>query len=127
MTAKDIVKYFCELYEKEYGFIYNPRWAKDCKLVKNKLEQYNEETVKKVIDYAIENYSSKWSKKDFPLPTIGAVFTWMFNDCLYFIKLEEKESSTKNELKYMTDSEIEDIQARERKAFKDRLKIKRRK
>lgn len=92
ITAKDVVYYFGKKYFETYGVKYNPNYAKDCSMVKNKLiRHYDGATIERVIDTVFAEYEDRWKKPKFPRPSIGALVTWLFNDALALIQEAEKK------------------------------------
>lgn len=90
--APDFIKYFMERYEEHYGVAYMPNWGRDGKNVKEKLiGKYDPETLKAVVDYTVENYGDKWANEDYPRPTIGMLYTWLFNKVLGELDKEQKQ------------------------------------
>lgn len=92
VTPRDIISYFCTLYYNTYGVHYNPSWAKDSALIKNKLMvNYDVDTIFQVIDVVFNEYDKRWSNKQYPRPTISMLVTWLFNSALTLIQQQRKE------------------------------------
>lgn len=98
-NAKSVINYWCEGYEEKFGQPYMVMWGRDATVVKNKIvKMYDEETVKVVIDYVMDNYLVKWGTKQYPRPTLGQLCGWMFNSALAFVDTQKVEVVSADEL-----------------------------
>lgn len=95
-TARDILIYFCEAFEKEYKVPYMANWTRDIKIIKVKiLPLYTKEQIEATIDYVMKHYDVKWRTKNFPRPTILGLVSFLFNVALAMMQEERKEVQVK--------------------------------
>ena len=80
MNSKDILIYFMKVYEKEYGKKYVPSWGREMKIIKSKIVgNFDDEVIVKCINKAVNDYPVRWATKQYPVPTVGSVCTWIWN------------------------------------------------
>lgn len=92
-TARDYVSKFKYLFEEKYGFPYVVNYGRDTSLIKKKLmSEFEEGDVDAIIEYAVENYESKWANSKYPYPTISMVCTWLANAVMKELIQEKKKA-----------------------------------
>jgi hypothetical protein len=91
-NGKDVINYFCHKYRETYTANYAPSWGRDVKLVKDKLiANYSMDQIKAILDVVFKEYDTRWAKPKYPRPTIGALTTWLSNEAITIIQVEEKK------------------------------------
>ncbi len=104
MTATLFVKRFCELYLETYGVNYSPHWGRDCAMVKNKLiGTFTDEQLEAILVITFRDFQKKWSSRQFPRPTIGALTTFIGNQALAIWQEEQKKEQV------IKEAETEDL------------------
>ncbi|MEH7117226.1 helix-turn-helix domain-containing protein [Neobacillus vireti] len=79
-NSRDVANYWAEVYKATFGQGYTFNYGKELAMIKNKLiPNYDEQTLKAVIDIAIKNYREKWASEKYPLPTIPMLCSWLAN------------------------------------------------
>lgn len=92
LNSRDYVQYFAEMYEKEFGKAYVINYARDVSLVKNKLtDAFDEETLLGIIEVTISEYRKRWATDRYPVPTIGAMCSWIANEAQAIYEKAKKE------------------------------------
>ena len=95
-TAPSVLNYFADKYQETYGDKYIRNFTRDCGLIKKKLiKNYNEEQVKQIIDILFEEYETRWKKPQYPRPTIGALCSFLANECVAIKGEREKKEKQK--------------------------------
>lgn len=96
MNSRDAIIYFSEIYESTFGAGYSINWGKDSTLIKSKLLPLfkDDATLISVIDISILRYKKMWANKNYPLPTISMLCTWIAN-ASYGIYQQEQAQSAK--------------------------------
>lgn len=103
-NSRDFIKEFCRLYEEQYSVQYNPSWARDGAMVKNKLlSTYTDEQLDAILQIVFRDYSKKWANNRFPRPTIGAICTFLPNQVLPIWQKEQ------DKIKKIEEAEQEDL------------------
>ena len=98
MNSKDYALYFCDLYAKQYGQGYAINYGRDLSLIKGKLiPNFDEETLKKIIQVAIRDYQDRWGNDKYPLPTIPMLASWLANNAYGVVAQEEKAEAKQAE------------------------------
>ncbi|SFF98929.1 hypothetical protein SAMN05216353_11754 [Halobacillus alkaliphilus] len=95
-NAPDVLKYFCQEYERKYGEYCDLNFTKDSSKVNNTLlKQYNTETIKKMIDVLIRDYEKHWKKKGFEKPGLFMLYVekmnWLRDQVLKIVEQDKKE------------------------------------
>jgi hypothetical protein len=77
-NAREVVNYWCDLYEQHYGqpYIIN-NWAIAANQL-NKLLIYSDEEVKGTLEAIISLYDTTRANPKYPRPTLGQVVSWLF-------------------------------------------------
>lgn len=95
MNSKDVALYFADAYKEEYGQGYSINYKTELSLIKNKLlPNFDDEALRGVIDIVIRDYKDRWASRDYPLPTIGMLCSWLANKA-YALYTQEQEELTK--------------------------------
>lgn len=98
MNSKDFALYFCDLYAKEFGQGYAINYGRDLSLIKAKLiPNFDQETLKKIIQVAIRDYQDRWGNEKYPLPTIPMLASWLANNAYGIVAQEEKAEALQAE------------------------------
>jgi hypothetical protein len=79
-NSRDVAVYWADVYKETFGQGYTFNYGKELAMIKNKLlPNYDEQTLKAVIDIAVKNYREKWASEKYPLPTIPMLCSWLAN------------------------------------------------
>lgn len=79
-NSRDVALYWSEVFKETFGQGYTFNYGKELAMIKNKLlPNYDEETLKAVIDIAIKQYQKNWASNNYPLPTIPMLCSWLAN------------------------------------------------
>lgn len=93
MSPKRVIEIFCEAFEKEYNTSYNVVWQRDIHLVKTKLlKNYTDKEVITIIETVMAEYKKRWSKPQYPTPTIPATCGWLSTQAMVIAKGTHKTS-----------------------------------
>lgn len=77
-NARDIINYWCHIYEEQYGRPYTVNnWAMAQAQVK-KLMRYQDAEIKATLLAIVSLYDRTWAKPNYPRPTLGAVCSWLY-------------------------------------------------
>lgn len=83
MNARDLVLYWCELYEQQYKVTYLPNFKRECGMVKNILiKNYDTDYIKTIFEFTIANYNVYWASVSYPRPSIPVLCSWLFNQAV---------------------------------------------
>jgi DNA-binding MarR family transcriptional regulator len=83
LTARILIQKFCELYQQTFGVNYNPNWAREMSMVKNKLiSKYTDEQLEAMIQIGVTEFERRWANGAYQRPTIGMLCTWLGNQTL---------------------------------------------
>ncbi|MFG3611451.1 helix-turn-helix domain-containing protein [Rummeliibacillus stabekisii] len=99
LDAQAVVIHFMKAYQQKFNAEYPVNWSRDKGIAKNKLlgKFDSDETLLKVIDYAVEHYQEKWANEKYPLPTISMLSSWLGNTAYTFMSKDQQESLKKVE------------------------------
>lgn len=89
-TAKNLMLYYCEEYDKEFGYVYKVQWQRETIQMKNLMKSYNDEEIRGIIFTVITQYKKRWSKPMYPAPTLGALCGWMAVPAMEIMATVEK-------------------------------------
>lgn len=105
-NSREIVAYWCDLYEEHYGTAYViNNWAVVTKQV-GKLLIYPDEEIKAVLEVIIALYDTTWANQKYPRPTLGQTCSWLFVQAQpYAVKENPGSSESSSNL-------LEDIEAK---------------
>ena len=93
-TPADYIVTFSEAFERKYGRKYVPNYARDAKMVKDKLmTAFPEDDLKEIVQIAVMDYEEWSSNPKFPTPTIGALCTWLANKAADKLEEQKKQQS----------------------------------
>lgn len=91
-NAKNAIQYFQQVYREVYGVNYTvSNYAKEGKIVKDKVITPNPELAKDIIEQAVRQYESKFANAKYPRPSI-AMFSWATNQLIPMVEEERKLS-----------------------------------
>lgn len=91
-NSREFIQRFCELYYEYYNVNFNPSWGRDGAMVKNKLLPiYTDEELDAILEITFRDYQKKWSNRQYPRPTLGAVCTFIANQALAIWQEEQKK------------------------------------
>lgn len=97
MNSKDVALYFSEVYRKTFGQGYTINYSRELSMIKQKLlPNYDDETIKGIIDIAVGKYRERWANPNYPLPTISMLCSWLANTA-YGELTKEKAQAEKQE------------------------------
>lgn len=103
-TARDFAFEFKDRYEEAYKIPYVINYAKDTSLIKKKLiDQFTEDQILQMFDYVIANYRSKWSKPNYPYPTISMICSWLGNVAIQQLTELEKADQEAEAIQTLTE------------------------
>jgi len=86
-TSRDVAHYFAGVYEETFGQGYVINYQRELKGIKDKLlPNYDEKTLKGVIDVAVKDYQKRWGSVQYPLPTISMLTSWLANKAFAIYK-----------------------------------------
>ncbi|PFW43810.1 helix-turn-helix domain-containing protein [Priestia megaterium] len=91
LSPKDMLNLFSSKYREVYGVNYNPNWGRDVGQFKKLKDAYDDETIKQIIDIAITEYDDRWKSVKFQRPTVGAIVTFIANECVAIIEQQKAE------------------------------------
>ncbi len=101
-NSKDFINQFCKLYFDHYEVNYNPNWSRDGAMVKSKLlGNYTDEQLDAILTVTFRDFPKKWSNRQYPRPTIGAVCTFIANQALAIWQEEQKRQDKLEEVEEM--------------------------
>jgi hypothetical protein len=76
-TGKMAIDLFCTTFLEEFGYKYKVSGAKDGANIRRLLNTYDEEQVRAIISITVLDYKKRWSTPSYPVPTIGAMCSWI--------------------------------------------------
>lgn len=95
LNARTAIILFCEEFKKEFGFEYKVIWQKEIRQMRKLLDLYEDEKVRTIIDITIHEYSKRWHSVKFPVPSIGAMCSWIYKEALKIHIDREQKSPSK--------------------------------
>ncbi|WP_407310626.1 hypothetical protein [Desulfosporosinus sp. SB140] len=77
-NSREIINYWCDLYQERYGrsYVVN-NWSIATNQV-NKLLIYPDEEIKGTLEAIISLYDKMWANQQYPRPTLGQVCSWLY-------------------------------------------------
>lgn len=102
-TARDFAFEFKDRFEKKYEMPYIINYAKETSLIKNKLiNQFSDDEILQMFDYVVDNYTEKWSKPNYPYPSIAMICSWLGNIAIQQINEQKKQERELYDLQSIT-------------------------
>lgn len=81
LSARDVLVLFCDYYEETFGTKYMPNWGRDVKMIQQKLmATFTSDELKEIVEVAVTEYPVKWANKNYPVPSVGQLCTWLANE-----------------------------------------------
>ncbi|MGE6629619.1 helix-turn-helix domain-containing protein [Bacillus sp. NPDC077027] len=94
MNARDFAHFYADAYKETYGEGYVINYQRELAMIKNKLiPNYDEETLKAVIEISIKQYTTRWANANYPLPTISMLCSWIANQAYAIYKQDKDQTS----------------------------------
>lgn len=79
-SAKYYLELFCKTYEETFETPYIPNYARDMKLIKDRLiSTYQEDDIIYIINTGIKTFMNKYSSAKYKYPTIPMITGWLAN------------------------------------------------
>lgn len=90
-NANDAIAYFQQVYREVYGVNYSVgSFARDGKMLKDKVLTPYPNHAEEIIDYVVRNYDKLYKRPEYPRPTIG-MFSWIASKAFEQIDAKQKQ------------------------------------
>lgn len=97
LTARSIIELFQDAYYKKYGIPYKPNYIRDGGMIKNSLlPNYTDEQIRLIIETIFAEFDKRWKQPQYPVPTVGAMCSWMANQALAVANDKAKKQTAKS-------------------------------